>query len=185
MTRRYPFILTLAMAAVGLAAGCSPAQVADLKQVRDEVALSVTEGKASAEQLQAQVKALPPGDPVRRTLEDSIAKVLKYTAEAERRLPLLDAAIRSAESGQVDPALVTQVSTLPYIGPYAGLAFTLGSLAFGIWQRGQRKQTERAFGQVVKSVDAAMPDKTEAQKTAMAAVQDESTRLLVSKIKGD
>ena len=41
-----------------------------------------------------------------------------------------------------------------------------------------------AFAQVVNSVESAFPSKTDMQKTAMSAVQDEATRKLVSDIKG-
>jgi hypothetical protein len=41
-----------------------------------------------------------------------------------------------------------------------------------------------AFEQVVNSVEAAFPSRTEMQKIALSAVQDEATRKLVGEIKG-
>jgi hypothetical protein len=74
---------------------------------------------------------------------------------------------------------------IPGAGAVALIAGAIGHLLGAYVQR--RKGTipmQNAFEQVVGSVEAAFPSKTEQQKTAMAAVQDESTRRLVDKVKG-
>jgi hypothetical protein len=74
---------------------------------------------------------------------------------------------------------------VPGASTVALIAGAVGTL-LGVYNE-RRKGTmplRAAFEQVVSSVEAAFPSKTEVQKTAMSAVQDEATRKFVDEIKG-
>lgn len=73
--------------------------------------------------------------------------------------------------------------------PYAGAIRTiLGLVSFGLGKYHERRTgttpLNTALAQVVQSVETAFPNKTPEQKTALAAVQDQATKNLVTQIKG-
>lgn len=74
---------------------------------------------------------------------------------------------------------------VPGASTVALIAGAVGSM-LGVYNERRRGTTplRNAFEQVVQSVEAAFPSKTEMQKTAMSAVQDLATRKLVSEMKG-
>lgn len=105
-----------------------------------------------------------------------------------------------AIQGSIDPACIkmqqgaTFVKTtadgaaalgVPGASTVALIAGVVGSL-LGVYNE-RRKGTlplRTALEQVVQSVEDAFPAKSDLQKTAMSAAQDEATRKLVSEIKG-
>jgi hypothetical protein len=98
-------------------------------------------------------------------------------------VPLLDAAIKSAGTGQIDPALQQAVAAIPY----GSLALAVIALIFGIVKhiqagtlstRGQ--QTQKAFEQVVGALDAALPSPTPDQQSKVDAVLDTDVKAKVA-----
>jgi hypothetical protein len=73
---------------------------------------------------------------------------------------------------------------IPGAGAIALAASTFGTF-LGIYNERRRGTLplRNALTQVVYSVEAAFPDRTEQQKSKMASVQDQSTRQLVGSIK--
>jgi hypothetical protein len=168
MTNR---LLLIPAALVLFAAGCglTAQQVADVKADRDALV-------AVLPQLDAEIAKLPPGDPVRKNYE-------KQRQSIARAVAIASGLIDTADTGGLSPELVKAVSDVPVVGKYASLALLLGSLGYGIYQRRQKARLDRALTQVVQSVDTAFPNKTVDEKLAMAAVQDEDTRKVVSERK--
>lgn len=164
-------LLLIPVALVLFAAGCalSPAQIDAYKADRDALV-------AVLPQLDAEIAKLPAGDPVRKNYEKQRQSIAKAVAIASG---LID----SAETGGLSPELVKAVSDVPVVGKYASLALLLGSVGYGIYQRRQKAKLDKALTQVVRSVDTAFPNKTTDEKLAMAAVQDEDTRKVVSERK--
>src|SRR4051812_45554771 len=73
-----------------------------------------------------------------------------------------------APDGQLTPAadsVVKTVEALPVVGPYATAAISIAGIAFGIWQRSQRKAADASLTEVVGGVAQAFPAKTDYQKT--------------------
>jgi hypothetical protein len=176
-------VALLALSAFGLAGGCTPAQVESLKAVRADTTTALTEANAAIRTLESELSALPPGDPVRTTLEPRLADMRRLVAELERRVPLLDGAIASAERGELDPALAKELRELPVVGPYVGLIIAGGTLAFGLWQRGTATRWRKALAQFAKGFDNAVPTPSEAQRLALAAELDEDSKVLVARAK--
>jgi hypothetical protein len=75
--------------------------------------------------------------------------------------------------------------------PYGTTAIAIASFVGYLIRSGQLSKTRDSlaawatgFRQVVQSVEKAFPSKTDTQKQALAAVQDEVTRQLVDSVKG-
>ena len=62
----------------------------------------------------AQISALPANDPVRKALEPRLAQLDAVIARGEQYLPVVDGAIASAQSGQIDPSLTAAAGAVPY-----------------------------------------------------------------------
>jgi hypothetical protein len=122
--------------------------------------------------------------------------------QASADYPQLKSTTQAAEKVQaaIDPVAVdvqhvaTGVQTvateasglgLPGASTVALLAGLFGTIA-GVYneRRNGTVPLKDAFTQVVQSVEAAFPSKTDAQKSALASVQDQSTRALVTQVKG-
>lgn len=96
-----------------------------------------------------------------------------------------------AQKGQVIAGDVQGVAEqgasigIPGAGVIAGVASIIGGI-FGIYNERRRGTVPltTALTQVVQSVEAAIPSKTDAQKQAMASVQDAATKAIVTQIKG-
>jgi hypothetical protein len=74
---------------------------------------------------------------------------------------------------------------VPGASTVALIAAAVGTM-LGVYNERRRRTTplRTALEQVVQSVEDAFPSKSDLQKTAMAAVQDQATKKLVSEIKG-
>ena len=86
-----------------------------------------------------------------------------------------------------DPAVTSLASKIPSVTT----AIAVASLVRYLVRSGQLSKTRdplaawaTGFRQAVQSVDKAFPSKTDTQKQALAAVQDEATRQLVDSVKG-
>ena len=177
---RRKILLPTLLAAGLLVIGCTAEQLASLRGVRKEVADVRTATTQSIDELQIAIADLPPEDPVRVSLEGKVARLKENLAKADKWLPLADAMIKAAEDGDLsDPGLRNAVGALPYG------AIALAVIGFGtaLLENRKKRQMYDAGKQIVKSVEAVMPVKTDEQKLAMNAVQDESTRKIVAEMK--
>lgn len=123
--------------------------------------------------------------------------------EWSRSFPKLSAATQATEDAQQRMDPVTQegeaisravqdvASNLESLGiPGAGLialaASVLGTV-LGVYNERRRGTIpmKSALEQVVQSVEAAFPQKSDAQKAALGSKQDRATRRVVSQIKGE
>lgn len=158
-------LLAAILGVLTLAIGCTADQLAQVQQTRAATTQAVAD-------LEAQAATLPPGDPVRVEIEKTVSKAKDSVAK-------LDAAVAGIANGDLSE-IRKQTEGIPY----SGIAISVASLVYGLYQRGQLGKIKTAFTQVVKSVDHALPEPTEAQKLAMSAVQDDATRKLVDEVKG-
>lgn len=164
----FAIIVTLGALGIGAlvlgAAGCSQDQLAQTQKV-------VADTRAEVAQLRAQAATMPADSPDRKLVEANAGKIEAALAKAE-------AILTAAHGG--DATAVVGAAAASGI-PYAGLAAAV--LAFGLreYQNYQKaKAAQTVLSQVVASVDAAMPAMTDAQKDAMARVQDTATQLAVA-----
>ena len=171
---RFPILLlTLA-----LVAGC---ETVNLQDVREEARAVLVASTQAAAELQTDIDKLAQDDPVRKALEKRLADFQRAAVKAQEFVDRADAAIAAIEKGEYDR---DSIAGLLKDVPYGGLAASVIGIGFGIWQRMKKKQVARALTQVVNSVEAALPIKTEDQKSKMAAVQDTDTKAMVVAIKG-
>lgn len=173
-------IVALAAAALlFVATSCSPFQAIESLSVPSQAQVNQVKRDVDAyaqtlARLEAYVKDLPTGSSA-RTQQEELISVLKQAKTVQ------EAWLKSAETGDTSE-LAKLVGQLPYIGPWAGLAVTLlGYLRL----RGKNGELIQQAGQIVKSIDEAFPNKSEAQKNALDAVQDTDTKALVAKLKGE
>jgi paraquat-inducible protein B len=179
------FCLSIFAAVVGFQIGCTSDGKLDFRvpttQEVDTVKAQIETGRKATTQTiadtQAELDKLPPNDPVRKQLEDKITSLNKTLAQANDYLDKANKVVTSLQTGDTT-GLISVASAVPYGGLVVFGATTL-------WSLYSRATHRSALEQVVKSVDETFPDKTEAQKQSLSAVQDQKTRQLVSAIKGD
>lgn len=166
--------------------GCTAQDLSQLQQARDQTASVLTQAKTAQAQIQQQVAALPANDPVRQQLEPQLNKLDQIIAKAQAYLPVIDAAMKSASSGQIDPSLQQAVSVIPY----GSLALAFVSVAFGVIKHvqatnlvGQQQQTQKAFTQVVSAIDAVLPSPTPEQQAKVDGVLDTDVKAKVAAVR--
>ncbi len=113
--------------------------------------------------LDAEIAKLPEGDPARTEYESKRAQLLKALAAAD-----------AVSTG--DFSALAQYGN---IGAYLGLALALA------WKIKQSSDRRTALKTVVKSVDAAFPDRTAEQKDLLSTVQGPAVSAKVDKIKSN
>jgi predicted negative regulator of RcsB-dependent stress response len=166
----------------GLSGGCDANGRLDVDRLQSELRATTRATTQRVAEARAEIDKLPPDSPDREILETNLAKVTAALAKADEVLRKGDAVVEAVQNGNLQP-LVNATNGIPY----AGLVITLGGLGWAWWKKNQHAGDANAaitaLGQVVKSVEAAMPDKSDAVKRAMNEVQDSQTRLLVERIK--
>ncbi len=173
--------------AIGLLlAGCTSGDLAKLTAARTETVAAVASAKDSEAVLRSQIDALPVSDPVRKTLEPKLAELDSAIARGEQYLPVVDGAIQSAQSGQIDPAVSAAVSAVPY-GSLAlaaiGLVWATVKHVQASSALEQHAKTQLALKQVVSALDAAVPEPTPAQNGAIAGVLDADVKARVAAVR--
>lgn len=175
-----------AVALVFLLCGCSAEDVAKLSAARDETAAAVTAAKNAEGVIGAQIAALPATDPVRQALEPQITRLDAIISRGEQFLPVLDGAVKSAQSGQMDPTLAATASAIPY----GSLALAVVGLVWGVVKHvqagnalGQQQTFQQAFEQVVDALDSAVPEPTPAQQAAIAGALDANVKARVAAVR--
>ena len=176
-------LLLLSGAMIG---GCAAQDVAQLQQARDQTVAALQQAKADHDQIQQQLAALPANDPLRQRLQPQLDKLDQIIAKAQSYLPLVDAALKSAQSGQLDPTLQQAASAIPY----GSLALALVGIVFGVVKHlqagnlvGQQQQTQKAFEQIVSAMDAALPAPSPDQKAKVDAVLDTDVKAKVAAVR--
>jgi len=176
---RFVAILVLAT----LLTGCGAQDLQHLQQAHDQTVAALAQAQSAHDQIQQQLTTLPADDPVRKQLEPQLAKLDQIITKAQSFLPLLDAGIKSAQSGQLDPSLQQAASVIPY----GSLALALVGVIFGIIKHvqagnlvDQNDQTNKAFQQVVSALDAIVPNPTPEQQTKVDSVLDGDVKAKVA-----
>jgi hypothetical protein len=170
---KLPLTLSLLLL-TSLLPGCAQ-DAANLQAARDQAAATIHQAQTARDQIQQKLTTLPANDPLRAHLQPEIDRLDQIITKADSYLPLLDAAIRSAQSQPVDPTIQQAVSTIPY----GTLAVALIGVIFGVvkhFQAGtlidREQNTQKAFQQLVAAIDTALPAPTPDQKSKMDSVLD-------------
>ena len=169
-----------------LLAGCAAQDLQHLQQARDQTAVALQQAQSAHDQIQQQLTTLPADDPIRKQLEPQLARLDQIITKAQSFLPLLDAGIKSAQSGQLDPSLQQAVSVIPY----GSLAVAAVGVVFGIIKHvqagnlvNQNDQAQKAFQQVVSALDTIVPNPTPEQQTKVDAVLDTDVKAKVAAVR--
>ncbi len=162
-----------------MAAGCSTQDLARLQAARATTVTAVDQARQARAALQQQITALPADDPVRKAAEPQLARLDTLIAKTERYLSVLDGVIQSAQTNQIDPSLQSAVASIPY----GSLALAAVGIVWGLVKHLQAGKTlaegedaQSAFAQMVKALDAALPQPTDQQKAAIASVLDSEVK---------
>ena len=179
-------LLPTILLGAALLTGCTAQDLSDLQQARDQTVAGLKQAQTAHDQIQQQVTALPADDPVRKQLEPQLQKLDQIIAKAQSFLPLVDAAMNSARTGQLDPSLQQAVSVIPY----GSLALAFVGVIFGVIKHvqagnlvDQQQQTQKAFEQIVSAMDAVLPNPTPEQKAKVDAVLDTDVKAQVAAAK--
>jgi hypothetical protein len=181
LIRRSRFLAVATLAT--LLAGCAAQDIQHLQQARDQTVAGLQQAQSAHDQIQQQITTLPADDPVRKQLEPQLAKLDQIITKAQSFLPVLDAGIKSAQTGQLDPSLQQAVSVIPY----GSLALAAVGVIFGVIKHvqagnlvDQNDQTQKAFQQVVSALDTIVPNPTPEQQTKVDAVLDTDVKAKVA-----
>jgi hypothetical protein len=162
--------------------GCAQ-DAPNLQSARNQAAATIHDAQTARDQLQQKLTTLRADDPLRAHLQPEIDQLDQIITRADSYLPLLDAAIRSAQSQPIDPTVQQAVSTIPY----GTLAVALIGVVFGVVRHLQanslvdkEQNTQRAFEQLVAAVDTALPTPTADQKSKMDSVLDADVKAKVA-----
>jgi hypothetical protein len=162
--------------------GCAQ-DAANLQEARAQTATVLQQAQSTRNQLQQQLTTRPADDPLRSHLQPEIDQLDQVITKADAYLPLLDAAIRSAQSQPIDPQIQQAVSVIPY----GSLAVALIGIVFGVIKHvqannlvDQQQQVQKAFDQLVTAIDTALPAPTADQKSKMETVLDADVKAKVA-----
>ena len=169
-----------------LLGGCAAQDAANLTAARTQVTTETANEQDMESALKSQIAALPATDPLRKTLEPQLAQLDALIARGQQYVPLADAAIQSVQEGQIDPNLQAAASAIPY----GSLTLAVIGLIWGIVKHVQtgnlvdeQGQMQLAFKQVVSALDAALPEPTAVQKTAIAGELDADVKARVAAVR--
>jgi hypothetical protein len=182
MVRRFLWtwvVLFIASCVTLLIIGCTADQIAKAKQSRDAAQVTVNATTQAVAELKADVAAMPADAPGRDKVLAGIAKGEKIIADAQKAVDTASAAIKSVETGQLDPALTGSLAGVPY-GSYIALAATLG---FGLYKTVKASNLDDALTKVVHSWEAVGTPLSDSEKAAVAGIQGPDVTALVHEIK--
>lgn len=188
-------LIFLAVLAI-IAGGCNSADSVKFDAALKETRTALDESRADIARLKAAATTLPASQARDQAL-DILDKAEKARASLSAKAAAVEAVRTAAATGDTDsigPAVSSAISGIPVVGPYASLIGIAAGVGFGIWQRSKRKQDvellaselnleSQHLANVVKSIEVAGPDVTEADKAAIRAVQGADTSLRVDEIK--
>jgi hypothetical protein len=166
--------------------GCTAQDLQQLQQARTQAVATLDQAQTAQSQIQKQLTTLPASDPARQQLEPKLEKLDALITQIQTYVPVLDGAIRSLGTGQVDPTLQQAAAVIPY----GSLALAVIGVVFGVIKHvqagnltDQEAQSQKAFEQIVSALDAALPVPTPEQKAAVDAVLDTDVKAKVAAVR--
>jgi hypothetical protein len=188
------FVIVTLAAAV-LFSGCAGG-TGQWEQVRDTLQRELAATTRQLPALERELEALPPGPARQRALE-ALAQAQALVPRLAEKIDAVDRIIlagRGGDAGAVGAGIGGLLAGVPVIGPYAGLIGLLAGMGWGIYQRLRRAnevdeaaaaaaELRQHLANVVRSLETAGPDWTEADKAAIRAIQGEATTRVVEEIK--
>jgi hypothetical protein len=176
--------------------GCNDTQLTRWTSARDEMKKDLVATTQRIAELEDQVSRLPEG-PAKTEAQQALAKAQELVPLFRSKIDSLDnliVAARAGDASNIGASVGGLLSGVPVVGPYAGLIGVLAGIGWGVFQRLARsrdlaaaqKQADDALvnlKNVVFSIEKAGPDWSEADKSAIAAIQGPSTSLAVEQIK--
>jgi hypothetical protein len=176
-------ILAVSALIAAVPTGCTADQRQDAATKYADARVKLDAVRAPTTQMiadfEAEAAKLPVGDPARVFIEKNAAATRLRLKQIDDTLAKVDAGVSALQTGDVS-GLTALLGGLPGVGRYASLAVLLGMY---LKRTMDAANAQRATEQVIRSVEAAIPEKSEEQKKAMAAVQDANTKALVERIK--
>lgn len=181
-----------------LAPGCNSADSQKFEAALQQTRTALADSQKQIADLKTAAEALPAGATKDKALE-VLTKAEAARAGLEAKAAAVESVMVAAKSGQTDsigPAVSSAISGIPVVGPYASIIGVVAGIGYGIWQSRKRAAETQALADslaaesehltnVVKSIEVAGPDVTEADKKAIAQVQGPGTSLRVEEIKAN
>jgi cell division protein FtsB len=182
--RSHPFAKSLGIVVGGLLfAGCTAQDLQQLQQARAQTVSELDQAQATQTQLRQSLTTLPADDPIRKELEPKLDELDALIQRLQGYVPVLDGAIQSLSTSQVDPTLQQAAAAIPY----GSLVLAALSLAFGVVKHvqagnlsDQEQQAQKAFAQIVAAMDAALPTPNADQKAAVDSALDSDVKAKVA-----
>jgi hypothetical protein len=179
-TNRTYWYLAAVLAVLVLVTGCKNLRDAAQTTI-DQLTPIVDSGQVVVANLQEAISQLDPSDPVRKALEEKLAKTQAVLSQANAKIKLAQSVLKSIESGEVSPDLYKALALVPY-GTYIGLALSIG---VGFYKSGQASKLKDAVGKIVEAWEAVGPELSAEDKAKARAIQGEKVTALVHDIKGE
>jgi hypothetical protein len=159
--------------------GCTPESLTKAKDTRDKAQVTLTATTQAVAALEAELALLPPDAPGREKVAAGIVKGKELAAQAQKVIDAATAAIKTVETGQLDPGLQTALVGVPY----GGLISLVLAVGFGVYKQVKAGQANAALSRVVESWEKVGPSLSDADKARAAAIQGEDVTKLVHSIK--
>jgi hypothetical protein len=170
---------------LSLSAGCAE-DAASLSQAQAGATTLVRDAQSTRSELITKLSTLSASDPSRANIQSQLNQLDQLIASTQASLPKLDAAARATTQPAIDPAISAAAGAIPY----GSLAVAVISLIFGIIkhvQNGslvdQQQDAEKAFGQIVGALDAALPNPTPDQQAKVNSVLDSDVKAKVATVR--
>ena len=170
-------------AGTSLLIGCTAQDLQTLQQAHDQAVSTLGQAQAAEKQISQQVTTLPATDPVREALEPKLDQLDQIIKQIQSYVPVLNATIASAGTGQIDPVVQQAAAAIPY----GSLALAVIAVVFGVIKHVQAgtlsaegQQTQKAFQQLVDAMHAAIPSPSPEQQAKVDSVLDTDVKAKVA-----
>ena len=177
--------LSLLLCTCLLLGGCA-GDTQQLQQAQTQANATLSAAQAAAAQIQQQLTTRPADDPARAQLQPELQQIEGIISQVQASLPAINAAIQSAGSGQVDPAIQQAAAAIPYGSlVLAGLSLVLAvvkHIQAGNLSEAQQ-QTQKAFEQIVTALDAVIPNPTAEQQSKVDAALDTDVKAKLAAVR--
>jgi hypothetical protein len=164
--------------------GCAAdPQLNALVQREQEAHALYTATTRAVDDLKTQVLTLPDDSPVKSAIQKRLSQLQDLESKTDRYIQVADQAIAALRAkGTFDPTDPAWAPIAQAI-PYGSTALAIAGLVWGVIGQSRSARNGAALATVVRSVEAALPQKSDAVKTALAAVQGPQVWALVDEIK--
>lgn len=174
--RRVVFCCVLMSACTIL--GCA-GDLQQLQQAQTQASATLAAAQAAAATVQQTLTTQPSDASAKQELQ----QIQTIISQVQSELPAVSAAIQSASSGAVDPAIQQAAAAIPY-GSLALAAISLIVAVVKHIQAGNLTQqvqaAQKAFQQIVTAMDAVVPNPTAEQQSKVDAVLDSDVKAKVA-----